>query len=175
MPKFDDFFATTADQFPPELRTAIESAPLPGLTDGPQYADLENLLGRPDACRVTTQSGDSPLPPLVLSGLWLLAGDLDRSHSISQNEPSSQGSFWHGIMHRREGDYSNAAYWFRRVRSSPVLESLAEIYPEQYSDPYEFNDAVAAAVRQRDEDRVSELQQIQWTEWQLLLQDCMPA
>ncbi|MCM2372704.1 hypothetical protein [Aporhodopirellula aestuarii] len=175
MPRFDDFFLPTADQFSPDLRAAIEAAPLPSLTEGPTDAALTSLLSRPQACRLSTNSGGSPIPSLALSGLWLLAGDLDRSHTISQDEPSREGSFWHGIMHRREGDYSNASYWFHRVRSSVVFEQLAEIYPDSYGDPFEFNDAVAAAVRQRDEDKVSELQQIQWTEWQLLLRECLPA
>ncbi|EMI57898.1 hypothetical protein [Rhodopirellula sallentina] len=175
MPQFDDFFASAANQFAPELRSAIESSSMPGLADGPFDAALAQQLESANASSLQTQSGQIPAPPLVVSGLWLLAGDLDRSHSISQNEPSAQGSFWHGIMHRREGDYSNAAYWFRRVRSSPVFDSLCEIYPDQYSDPFDFNDSVAAAVRHDNEEAIVSLQQIQWTEWQLLMQECMPS
>lgn len=59
-----------------------------------------------------------------LAGLWLYADDLDRSHRISQGLHDREGSYWHGIMHRREGDYSNAKYWFRRVGGHPIHEAL---------------------------------------------------
>ena len=53
-----------------------------------------------------------------LAGLWLYHDFLDESHSISQEIATSTGSFWHGIMHRREPDPSNAKYWFRTRRPS---------------------------------------------------------
>jgi hypothetical protein len=59
-----------------------------------------------------------------LSGLWLYQDFLDESHTISQDLPGWFGSYWHGIMHRREPDASNAKYWFRRVPANPVFESL---------------------------------------------------
>jgi hypothetical protein len=51
--------------------------------------------------------------PGLQAGIWLYVDDLDRSHRISQNIHTPEGSYWHGIMHRREGDFSNAKYWFR--------------------------------------------------------------
>jgi hypothetical protein len=60
-----------------------------------------------------------------LSGLWLYHDFLDESHTISQDLPGWVGSYWHGIMHRREPDAGNAKYWFRRVQLNPVFETLA--------------------------------------------------
>ncbi|TWT64692.1 hypothetical protein CA85_38250 [Allorhodopirellula solitaria] len=176
MPRIDEFFAPTLDRFSPELGTAITEAPMPGLGAGPPAAELARLLGRPTALRLATnEGGNAPLPPLAMSGLWLLAGELDRSHTISQDDSSPAGSFWHGIMHRREGDYSNTAYWFRRVGGHAVLDELARRYPDDHRDAYQFINAVEAACRQQDAERIANLEQIQWTEWQLLLQDCLPA
>ena len=53
--------------------------------------------------------------PELQAGIWLYVDDLERSHGISQNLHTAEGSYWHGIMHRREGDFSNAKYWFRQA------------------------------------------------------------
>ncbi|HZZ43201.1 MAG TPA: hypothetical protein VFE58_09705 [Tepidisphaeraceae bacterium] len=66
----------------------------------------------------------------VLSGLWLWHDWLDASHLISQSLPSATGSFWHAIMHRREGDFSNAKYWYDRCAKHPILPAiLAQVMP----------------------------------------------
>ncbi|WP_254506670.1 hypothetical protein [Anatilimnocola floriformis] len=59
-----------------------------------------------------------------LSGLWLLHNFLDESHSLSQEIETADGSYWHGVMHRREPDYGNGKYWFRRVGNHPVYSQL---------------------------------------------------
>ena len=59
-----------------------------------------------------------------LAGLWLYHDFLDESHKISQELHVPTGSYWHGILHRREPDYDNAKYWFRRVGTHPVYEPL---------------------------------------------------
>jgi len=61
----------------------------------------------------------------MLAGLWLWHDWLDPSHVISQDLKGETGSFWHAIMHRREGDFSNAKYWYARCRNHPVLQSMA--------------------------------------------------
>jgi hypothetical protein len=60
----------------------------------------------------------------VLSGLWLWHDYLDESHTISQRIDSDTGSFWHAIMHRREGDFSNSKYWYARCERHPALQTL---------------------------------------------------
>jgi hypothetical protein len=59
------------------------------------------------------------------AGLWLGCDFLEESHSISQGIETASGSYWHGIMHRREPDPDNAKYWFRRVRRHPIFVPLA--------------------------------------------------
>lgn len=62
--------------------------------------------------------------PALQAGLWLYVDELDRSHTISQGMDNPTGCYWHGIMHRREGDFSNAHYWFNRTGSHPAMASL---------------------------------------------------
>lgn len=65
-------------------------------------------------------------PDGMLAGLWLYHGDLDASHRVSQELETAEGSFWHGIMHRREPDPGNAAYWFRLTGRHPVFPELRD-------------------------------------------------
>jgi hypothetical protein len=68
---------------------------------------------------------DSQMAGCCLAGLWLLYDFLEAGHLICQEIETPSGSFWHAIMHRREPDYGNSKYWFRRVGNHPVYEPLA--------------------------------------------------
>jgi hypothetical protein len=61
---------------------------------------------------------------LVRGGLLYALDDLDGCHRVFQEVSSDLGSYWHGMMHRREGDFDNARYWFRRAGSLPVFGRL---------------------------------------------------
>jgi hypothetical protein len=47
------------------------------------------------------------------------AGEDDAAHEIVQGIDSPVASYLHGILHRAEGDYSNARYWFIRSNGLP--------------------------------------------------------
>jgi hypothetical protein len=67
---------------------------------------------------------NAPLSDAVRAGLLLWNDDLEASHTISQSIHSSTGSFWHAIMHRREGDASNSLYWWRRTGAHPAFADV---------------------------------------------------
>ena len=58
---------------------------------------------------------------------FLEAGDWEAAHVIAQDDPSSLGSWAHGIVHLMEGDLANAGYWYRRAgRQLPDSADIAE-------------------------------------------------
>lgn len=114
------------------------------------------------------QVTDAMMARCCVSGVWLLHNYLDDSHTISQSIATREGSFWHGVMHRREGDYWNAKYWFRRVGEHPIYESLAEQFGEW--DPFQFVDQCEAAVRESHD--VPACLEAQQAEWELLFDWC---
>lgn len=80
----------------------------------------------------------------VEAGILLICDHLDESHQVSQTlEGKGQprtADYWHGIMHRREPDLGNAAYWFRRVGKHPACDSLSPLLVD-CSDAFDLSAA----------------------------------
>lgn len=148
-----------------------------------------------DAAFAHTKIVDRDMAACCVSGVWLLHDYLDESHSVSQGIHTPSGSFWHAIMHRREGDFSNAKYWFRRVGRHPVFDAIGESAAELAAgypmgggaeqavkqlisggtwDPCAFVDSCQANVAGRGRDGEFCLD-IQQAEWELLFDHCHRA
>lgn len=117
---------------------------------------------------------DVAMARCCISGVWLLCDYLDESHTISQGVNTPSGSFWHGIMHRREGDFSNAKYWFNRVGEHPAYELIAETVGQSRWDPFAFVDECRAAVRSGGE-AAEHCRRLQQREWEVLFDYCYQA
>lgn len=64
------------------------------------------------------------LPPLLLA-LWKDArGDWDGAHDILQDLSGPTAARVHAYLHRKEGDFDNALYWYRIARRRPRQISL---------------------------------------------------
>jgi hypothetical protein len=130
---------------------------------------------------------DTDMAACCLAGLWLSHDFLEEAHGISQEIGTPSGSYWHGIMHRREPDYDNSKYWFRRVGSHPTFTTLQQAAAELATaasdpaagflnrqtgwDPFAFVDLVEASVAGRAGCEAL-CRQIQQREWQLLFDHC---
>lgn len=155
-----------------ELTDTLEAASLNELFDGASFKN-------------------TTFAEAIKSGLLLWNDALDESHTISQGLADQTGSYWHGIMHRREPDYPNSKYWFGRVGTHPIFPALREralelfeetenpsdalteigqaIATEENWDSYQFIDWCQAAEGDSDSDVTRFLQQVQAEEIKLLL------
>ena len=61
----------------------------------------------------------------VLKALWHDGqGNWDAAHQVAQDVPDPDGAWVHAYLHRKEGDASNAAYWYRRAAKPVCRDSL---------------------------------------------------
>jgi len=70
-----------------------------------------------------------PAPPpalsLTLQALWWDGkGDWQRAHECAQQQGDAAGSAVHAYLHRKEGDLSNARYWYSRAGRAEAAGAL---------------------------------------------------
>ncbi|MEO8482897.1 MAG: hypothetical protein ABI634_11855 [Acidobacteriota bacterium] len=71
----------------------------------------------------------APAPPSGISSalvaLWYDGrGDWSEAHRVAQDVHDERGAHVHAYLHRKEGDDSNAHYWYRRAGAPPFVGSL---------------------------------------------------
>jgi hypothetical protein len=94
---------------------------LPGLLAGrpagglPPAEVVRNVLAQVFAQEPRFSGGKAAALDLWKGGLFYALDDLDAAHRFFQEDGSPEGSYWHGMLHRREGDFGNALYWIRRA------------------------------------------------------------
>lgn len=178
---------------PAAIQAAAPSNP-PELTPSPRpdQKGIADLIARFDETRLLSKVRSKPDAAAVRAGMLLWHSFLDDSHAVSQEIEGEglrrAGDHWHAIMHRREPDYSNAKYWFRRVGRSPIFETLAartdaavrdagdrgrwlagRVAPGGRWDPMAFVDACEEAASRGNTETDLLLRRIQADEMLLLL------
>jgi len=175
--------------YPPAIRDLLVTPRLAPLGPG-----QPNDAAGPHLARLTLQGAFAPesvrdrqMAQACAAGLWLYHDFLDESHSISQDLSSAEGSYWHGLMHRREPDFGNSKYWFRRVGWHPIFAPLAESVAELAQqaepqpamaflkksaawDPFAFIELCEQAYPNGEHEHLCRL--IQKVEWWLLFDYC---
>jgi hypothetical protein len=59
--------------------------------------------------------------------LWHDArGDWERAHQLVQDSEGHDAARVHAYLHRKEGDESNARYWYSKAQQPPVGSNLEE-------------------------------------------------
>lgn len=95
----------------------------PSLTLAPRPGSLS-----PDdvRARVAALALPSPRRKLLLGLALLWHDDWSGAHAVAQDhEGQSDFDLLHGIGHRREGDYSNADYWFSSAGTHACFPAIA--------------------------------------------------
>jgi len=105
--------------------------------------------------------------------LWLRLGLINRAHDIVQSADGGVRAYIHGIVHRLEGDFWNAKYWFRRVHDNRLLENLSDRVERAIGlpgfDPAIHTDNVEQFLQSRSPASHHELSRIALAEWNALL------
>jgi hypothetical protein len=76
---------------------------------------------------------ESPPPSLtpLLKALWYEGnGNWQKAHELAQDVNSTDGAWVHAYLHRKEGDVSNADYWYRKAKKKMPDVSLFEEWEE---------------------------------------------
>lgn len=176
--------------YPATIRSLLDiSLEMPLKVTAPVEAGQRGLSGLTvddlfeEATLVDPAMGDA-----VLAALWLRFDDLEASHEVVNRIENETGYLWHGILHRREGDYPNARYWVHRAGNHPIYPYLAQGMAAILANMESLNaDVMNAEVKSWDsmyfvkicERAVEEggdfekfCQQVQDLEWNLLFNFC---
>jgi hypothetical protein len=67
----------------------------------------------------------------ALQALWYdKKGDWQTAHEITQEAKDADSAWVHAYLHRKEGDFSNAQYWYRRSGKPASQASLEQEWEE---------------------------------------------
>ena len=123
-------------------------------------------------------------PAAPMAGLWLYFSCFEEAHRLIDHPRTPDGVYWHAILHRREPDDGNAAYWFRKLGKHPMFEPLAMEsrkivaaspkveFRVGHWDPYSFIAHCDRARKQPGTVQEKVAMEIQRVEWQLLFDHC---
>jgi hypothetical protein len=84
----------------------------------------------------TIKTGTEPVHlEKPLQSLWHDArGEWARAHDLAQADPGIDAARVHAYLHRKEGDESNALYWYTQAGSAAVNSSLEEEWDSLVSE-----------------------------------------
>ncbi len=97
----------------PELGPGPRTGVLPEATVGLRLLEATRGLDLAD-----------PAAELLSATALLYHDHHDPAHNLVQDRTDADGCLVHAILHRREPDYWNAAYWFRRLSGHPIYRAL---------------------------------------------------
>jgi hypothetical protein len=109
------------------MEKLLETPELAALGPGPR-AGRQSIPELETALAAIFRAGNQTTQQqaLIRALVFLWHDHLDEAHTLSQDVPTADGSLIHGIMHRREPDYSNAKYWFHRAGQHAAYKAIGQ-------------------------------------------------
>ena len=113
-------------------------------------------------------------PEGALAGLYLYFGCWTEAHEIAQDLESTEGSYWHAMVHRQEPDGWNSGYWYRRVGWHAIFPALRQAASEIGVDfgPRWKPEAFIEFCEKARGPELEQALEVQRAEWQLLFDYC---
>lgn len=132
------------DDYGPSIKKLLVDLPTaslgPGIPNESVRTQLESLTVGQSFFPHNAVNGK--MAQACFSSLWMVHHFLVESHEISQAIISPTGIFLHGIMHRREPDFWNSAYWFRKLKTheifAPLLKASLDLVRQAGTDSPPF-------------------------------------
>jgi hypothetical protein len=170
------------------ILSLLDTPEPPHLTMNPRAGtqSVSDLNAQLDSI-LATRASDQRHCDLIRAAVLLWHDHFEPAHKLAQEVEGADGSLLHGILHRREPDFSNARYWFRRVGAnhpsfdcvvgkvkSALMDAPEEIIAKQIIpndkwNPLGFVDAIESASRRDDPAYDKLLREIQAAEIQCYL------
>ena len=75
---------------------------------------------------LVSEASDADLPAPLQALWWDAKGNWEQAHSLVDELETKDGMAVHAYLHRKQGDHSNADYWYRRAGRSfrrPTLDA----------------------------------------------------
>ncbi len=113
---------------------------------------------------------DKAMLILVHAGLLYAVDEIGEAHRLVGDASGDSASYWHGMIHRREGDFENARHWYRRTGRHPAFAELhqrgsslsADVAGQMDWDPYLFTGLCERAAFGEPNDALVALQKMEF-------------
>jgi hypothetical protein len=79
---------------------------------------------------IKDETPPASIGPALAALWWDAKGNWEKAHDEAQEDKGQSGAWVHAYLHRKEGDLSNANYWYNRANKPESKVSLDQEWKE---------------------------------------------